>query len=82
MFLFCCINGSFGRIIRKYADEISQDTRDQLKRHIDGINDSTQKVKKLYFFRSFYSKEFCTTFFQEHLDHLSAEQSFNLLGLE
>ena len=33
----------------------------------------------MYFFRSFYSKEFCTTFFGEHLDHLSAEQSFNLL---
>ena len=72
-------NSSFGRIIRKYADEISQDNRDQFKRHIDGINDITQKVKKLYFFRSFYSKEFCTTFFGEHLDHLSAEQSFNLL---
>lgn len=55
-------NSSFGRIIRKYADEISQDNRDQFKRHIDGINDITQKVKKLYFFRSFYSKEFCTTF--------------------
>ena len=72
-------NGSFGRITRKYADETSQTARDELKRHIDGISDITQKVKKLYFFRPFYSKEFCTSFFQEHLDHLSAEQSFNLL---
>lgn len=72
-------NGSFGRMIRKYADEISQDAREQLRRHIDGIDDITQKVQKLYFFRSFYSKELCTTFFQEHFDYLSAEQSFRLL---
>ena len=51
-------SGSFGRIIRKYADETSQIARDQLKRHIDGINDIAQKVKKLYFFRPFYSREF------------------------
>lgn len=72
-------NSPFGHIIRENADETSQNARNQLKQHIDEINDITQKVTRLFFFRSLYSKEFCTTFFQEHLDLLSAEQSFNLL---
>lgn len=72
-------SGPFGHIIRENASETSQNARDQLKQQIDEINDITQKVTILFFFRSLYSKEFCTTFFQEHLDLLSAEQSFNLL---
>ena len=64
---------SFGRIIRKYADDVSQDARDQLKRRIDEIDDTAQKVKKLYFFRTIYSKQFCATFFQKHFERLSAD---------
>lgn len=70
---------SFGRILRKHANEVSTQAREQIKRHINEIQDISKKAKSLYFFRSLYSKDFCTSFFQEHLDQLSAEQSFMLL---
>lgn len=70
---------AFGRLLRKFTDEVSQKARERIQSHIDEIDDIAQKAEKLYFFRFFYSKEFCATFFQKHLDHLSAQQSFTLL---
>ena len=70
---------AFGRLLRKFTDEVSQKARERIQSHIDEMDDIAQKAEKLYFFRFFYSKEFCTTFFQKHLDHLSAQQSFTLL---
>lgn len=72
-------NTSFGRILNNWADEVSPEAREKIKQHIDGIDDISDRVKRLHFFRALYSKEFCTTFFQEHMDQLSPEQIFALL---
>lgn len=72
-------NSSFGRILRRFANEISSEVQSQIQQHIDEIEDIAQKVKRLYFFRPFYAKEFCISFFNEHFDYLSSEQCYRLL---
>ena len=72
-------NSSFGRILRKFSTEISEEVKSRIRQHIDAIEDMAQKVKRLYFFRCFYTKEFCLSFFQEHFDYLSSEQCYGLL---
>lgn len=72
-------NKSFNRILKKFATEVSSEVSGRIKQHIDEIGDIVQKANDLYFFRSFYPKEFCAAFFQEHFDCLSAEQTFNLV---
>lgn len=72
-------NSSFGRLLRKSTDEVSRKARERIQIRIDEIDDIDQKVEKLYFFRCFYPNEFCTIFFQKHLDVLSAQQLFTLL---
>lgn len=72
-------NSSFGRILRKFSNEISEEVKSRIRQHIDAIEDVAQKVKRLYFFRCFYTREFCRSFFQEHFDYLSSEQCYSLL---
>lgn len=72
-------NSSFERILRKFADEISLEVKDRIRRRIDGIEDVAQRVERLCFFRPFYTKEFCIPFFEEHFDYLSSEQCYRLL---
>ena len=72
-------NNSFGRILRKFSDEISEEVKSRIRQHIDTIEDVAKKAKQLYFFRCFYAKEFCRSFFQENLDYLSSEQCYSLL---
>lgn len=72
-------NSSFGRILRKFSTEISEEVKSRIRQHIDAIEDMAEKVKRLYFFRCFYAKEFCLSFFQEHFDYLSSEQCYGLL---
>lgn len=63
-------NSSFGHILRKFSDEISEEVKRRIRQHIDAIEDVAQKVKQLYFFRYFYTKEFCRSFFQEHKERV------------
>lgn len=72
-------SGSLEHILREFADAVSPAARERIKLHIDGIDDIAKKVKRLFFFRSLYSKEFCSIFFQDYLDQLSADQIFTLL---
>ena len=72
-------NGSFERILRKFADEISLDVKSRIQRHTNEIEDVAQMVKQLYFFRPFYTKEFCISFFEEHFNYLSSGQCYRLL---
>ena len=72
-------NGSFGHILRRFGDEISLDVKDRIHQHINGIENVAQKVEQMCFFRPFYTKEFCTFFFEEHFDYLSSEQCYRLL---
>lgn len=72
-------SGSFGYILRKFADVISLDVKNRIRQHIEVIEDITQKIDCLYYFRSFYTEEFCCSFFEEHFDYLSSEQCYRLL---
>ena len=72
-------SNSLGHILRKFSDEISEEVKSRIRQHIDTIEDVAKKAKQLYFFRYFYTKEFCLSFFQEHLDYLSSEQCYSLL---
>gem|GEM_PF-879158 len=70
---------SFVKLLGKTVDEISPDVKKRIKRHNNKINDIDQKVKEVYFFRSFYSKKYCRSFFLKHLDYLLTKQCFVLL---
>lgn len=72
-------NGSFGRMLRKFADAISLNVKNRIQEQINKIDNVAQKVERMCFFRPFYTKKFCASFFNEYLDHLSSEQCFRLL---
>lgn len=72
-------SSSFGRILKRFSKDISPEVKNQIQQHINAIGDDVQKVNQLYFFRYLYTKEFCFAFFQEHFNHLSSEQCYNLL---
>ena len=72
-------NGSFGRLLRKFSHTISFNVKKRIQEQISKIDNVTQKVELMCFFRPFYSKKFCISFFSEYLDYLSSEQCFRLL---